>query len=82
MSFWIGFGIYTLAMLFVWGFFFVAKLHVHKFRDYSSHIGPVMRFMTFLLLVLTIAGYIVVFRMDAPVTKTESAAKKSVEEVY
>ena len=82
MSFWIAFGIHTLAMLFVWGFFMIAKLHVHKFRNYSVHLAGVLRFMTAFLLIVTILGYVLVFRMDAPIMKTESVSKKSVEEVY
>lgn len=41
--FWLGFGIYTIALVLVLGFFVIAKIHAYRFREYSRHIEPVTK---------------------------------------
>lgn len=61
MAFWIGFALYSAAMAFVWGFFLVARMHVFKFKEYSTHVEPVTRTLALILLVLTMVGYAALF---------------------
>lgn len=81
MTFWIGFALYSAVMAFVWGFFFVARMHVFKFREYSFYVEPATRFLAIFLLVLTAVGYVAVFNLDAP-KRTETVAEQSVKEEY
>jgi hypothetical protein len=45
----------------VWSFYLIAKIHIYKFREYSTHVRPVTRFVGIVLLVMTIIGFYVVF---------------------
>ncbi len=82
MAFWITFALYAAVMLFIWGYFIVARLHVFKFKDYSRYVEPVTRALAILLLVLTIAGLVAIFRMDAPSGKTVKVSEMTVKEEY
>ena len=60
--FWIGFGVYTLVMVIVWGFFLIAKLHVYKFKEYSHLIVPMTKLLAASLIVLTVLGYYFLYK--------------------
>jgi hypothetical protein len=59
--FWLYFASFLTILLFVWGFFLVAKIHTYKFKEYSPHIQPVTRVVGIALLILTLIGLYVVF---------------------
>lgn len=45
IGFWIYLSLYLLLLIIVWGFFLVAKIHIYKFKEYSTHVQPVTRFV-------------------------------------
>ncbi len=45
----------------VWSFYLIAKIHIYKFREYSTHVRPVTRLVGIILLIMTIIGFYVVF---------------------
>lgn len=53
--------IYTFILTFIWGLFFISRLHSYKFKNFSFHIVKVTNILFVFLLVLTILGYIVIF---------------------
>lgn len=59
--FWLGFGIYTMFMILVFGFFIIAKIHIYKFRHYSMSIEPVTKALAAVLLILALVGYYLLF---------------------
>ncbi|MDD5197578.1 MAG: hypothetical protein PHN60_01820 [Candidatus Gracilibacteria bacterium] len=74
--FWLGFGIYTIFMVLIFGFFIVAKIHTYKFRHYSVHIEPVTKALAIVLLILALVGYYLIFSGDtgnAPIQTVETA---------
>ncbi|MDD5376815.1 MAG: hypothetical protein PHH16_01730 [Candidatus Gracilibacteria bacterium] len=73
--FWLGFGIYTVFMVLIFGFFIVAKIHVYKFRHYSVSIEPVTKILAGVLLILALVGYYLLFSGN-----TGSTSNKTVEE--
>ena len=70
VTFWVYLALLLLLLIFVWGFFLIDKIHTYKFKEYSTHIQPVTRFMGFFLLILTIIGFYHVFK-ELGNTKTE-----------
>lgn len=80
--FWILFALYSTGLIFVWGFFLIARIHVYKFKQYSTHIVPVTKLVFFVLLALTIVGYYVVLSEmnTAPAPKT--VQETSIQETY
>lgn len=62
IAFWLYFAYLICILLLVWGFYLVAKIHIYKFREYSSQVRPVTRFVGIFLLVMTVIGFYVVFR--------------------
>lgn len=52
--------IFTLFLIFIWGFFIVAKLHAYKFKNFSEHIWKVTNLLMYLLILLSILWYIVI----------------------
>ncbi|MCH2188412.1 hypothetical protein MK079_01120 [Candidatus Gracilibacteria bacterium] len=50
-------GIYTLFLVGVWGFFILARLHSHQFKEFSKNIVPITQLLFFTLLTLSILGY-------------------------
>lgn len=62
LAFWLYFAFLVIILLLVWGFYLVAKIHIYKFREYSTHVRPVTRFVGIVLLVMTVIGFYVVLR--------------------
>lgn len=62
LAFWLYFAILVTVLLLVWSFYLIAKIHIYKFREYSTHVRPVTRFVGFFLLVMTVIGLYIVFR--------------------
>ena len=80
--FWILFALYTTGLIFVWGFFLVARIHVYKFKEYSTHIVPATKLVFFVLLLLTVFGYYSVLSEMQPVATTKTVQQTSAAEVY
>ena len=59
--FWLGIGIYTMFIVFIFGFFIIAKIHIYKFRHYNIHIEPVTKILAIILLLLALSGYYLLF---------------------
>ncbi|MCK9272140.1 hypothetical protein M0P65_01200 [Candidatus Gracilibacteria bacterium] len=78
------FGIYTIIMVIVWGFFLVAKIHFYKFRDYSLYIAPVTKFVTIFLLLLTIFGYYQIYQYSTSSgdNNTTTVQDSAIKEIY
>ena len=62
IAIWLYFAYIICVLLLVWGFYLVAKIHIYKFREYSTQVRPVTRFVGIFLLVITIIAFYVVFR--------------------
>ena len=60
MVFWIYFWIYTLAVLIIWWFFIIAKIHSLKFKNYQPKIIKITHIITIILIILTLLGYIII----------------------
>lgn len=82
MAFWITLGLYAVVMLFLWGYFIVARMHVFKFKDYSRHVVPATRALAIFLAILTIVGLVAIFRMDSPSGKSVKVSEMAVTEEY
>lgn len=81
--FWIGFGIYTIALVLIFGFFIVAKIHAYKFRDYSIHIEPVTKILAFVLVALALYGYYLIYTGSTPSSgPTQTVEQSSGTEIY
>jgi|GEM_PF-6694049 len=81
--FWIGFGIYTIVLVLIFGFFIVAKIHAYKFRDYSVHIEPITKILAFVLVVLALYGYYLIWTESAPSSGgTQTVEQSSGTEIY
>ncbi len=52
--------IYTLLLVFIWGFFIVAKIHAYKFKNFSNYIEKVTWFLLIFLIFLSICWYIII----------------------
>ena len=53
--------IYSVAILWLWFLFLISRVHSYKFKNYSSIIAPVTRFIAIIFIVLTIAWYLFIF---------------------
>jgi len=80
--FWLGFGIYTIFMVLIFGFFIIAKIHVYKFRHYNVVIEPVTRLLAMALLVLALAGYYLLFSGNPVGTRTQTVQETVNTEIY
>lgn len=82
--FWIGFGIYTIFLVLIFGFFIVAKIHTYKFRDYNIYIEPVTKALAIVLLILAVWGYYLLFSgSSASIGTGTKTVKESVNtEIY
>lgn len=75
--------IYTIIMAIVWWFFIIAKIHYYKFKDYSNYIVPVTKFLSILLLVLTIFWYYEVYKFSfSGNTSTTTVQQDATNNVY
>ena len=79
---WIGFGIYTIFMVLIFGFFIVAKIHVYKFRDYSTLIEPVTKILAFILVVLALWGYYLLWSDSTPSATVKTVGDTTAKEIY
>ncbi|EKD29670.1 MAG: hypothetical protein ACD_78C00320G0009 [uncultured bacterium (gcode 4)] len=70
--FWLGFGIYTIFMVLIFGFFIVAKIHIYKFRHYSVRIEPITKTLAITLLILALVGYYLLFSGSTGSTPTQT----------
>ena len=80
--FWLGFGIYTLFLVLIFGFFIVAKIHVSKFRHYSEHIELVTKILAGLLIILSLIGYYFLFSIDFEKETTSTVEEMTNTEIY
>lgn len=80
--FWLGFGLYTVFMVLVFGFFIIAKIHVYKFRHYNIIIEPVTRVLAVVLLILALVGYYLLFSGSAVGTRTQTVQQTVNTEIY
>lgn len=61
--------IYTLLLVFIWGFFIVAKIHAYKFKNFSNYIEKVTWFLLIFLIFLSVCWYlIIIFLWDDSTT--------------
>ncbi|MDD2745834.1 MAG: hypothetical protein PHU93_04820 [Candidatus Gracilibacteria bacterium] len=83
LAFWMYFAILVTILLLVWSFYLIAKIHIYKFREYSTHVRPVTRFVGLVLLVMTIIGFVVVFReLNAIPAQRTTVQDQSITETY
>ena len=66
----------------MWGFFLIARIHVYKFKQYSTHIVPATKLVFGILLVLTIVGYYVVLKEMNPAPAPTKVQESLVKETY
>ncbi len=59
--------LYLVILLVVWGFFAVARMHILKFRNFSTHIIPVTNFLLVFLIVLSVIGFVLLFFLNPDV---------------
>lgn len=77
--FWLGFGIYTIFMVLIFGFFIVAKIHIYKFRHYSVRIEPITKALAIVLLLLALVGYYLLFSGSTGSTQTQTVETVNTE---
>lgn len=83
LAFWMYFAILVTILLLVWSFYLIAKIHIYKFREYSTQVRPVTRFVGLILLVMTIIGFVVVFReLNAIPAPRTTVQDQSITETY
>jgi hypothetical protein len=83
LAFWLYFAIWVTILLLVWSFYLIAKIHIYKFREYSTQVRPVTRFVGFFLLLMTIIGFYVVFReLNAVPESRTTVQDQSITETY
>lgn len=75
-------GFYTFAIVIIWGFFIVAKIHLYKFKDFSSHIKQVTIILAIFLAVLTILWYIIIFSFWFSNRDAKIDTSSNIEENY
>jgi len=57
--------LYTLFLIFIWGFFIIARIHAYKFKNFSNNIVRVTNALFVLLVLLSFAWYwIILFSSD------------------
>ncbi len=54
---------YTLVLIALWWFFFIAKIHAYKFKNFSPHILKVTFWLTVSLIVMSLLGYLLIFNI-------------------
>ncbi len=80
--FWLGFGIYTMFLVLIFGFFVVAKIHVYKFRHYSVNIEPVTKILAIILLILALVGYYFLFSEGTGSKPAQTVEESATTEIY
>jgi len=76
--------IYIVALLMVWWFFIVARMHTLKFKNFSTHIIPITNFLMIFLIILSISWFIFIFYINSgnstyEVNVKEDTIKKNIE---
>ena len=67
--------LYLLVLSWIWWFYIIARIHAYKFKNMSTHIGPVTNTLFFILLILSVIWFIMIFFLD-----TTSRADVFIEE--
>ncbi len=49
--------LYTLFLVWIWGFFIIAKIHAFKFKNFSNHITKITNSLFVLLVLLSVFWY-------------------------
>lgn len=80
--FWLGFGIYTIFIILILGFFVVAKIHIYKFRHYSLSIEPITKTLAIALFLLALIGYYLLFSDGTNSTPTKTVEQTVNTEIY
>lgn len=74
---------YILFIVFVWGFFLIAKIHFFKFRNYWTYLVPATKFLMLALLILTILWWYFVYKLSYTSTKqTQTIEEAAVNDIY
>ncbi len=75
--------LYIFWLVCVWWFFIIARVHVYKFKQYSTHIVSATKLVFVILLVLTVIWFAIIAReyMNAP-TISKTIKETSAEETY
>ena len=76
------FAAYSAAVAGAWGLFAVLRVHVKGYEEYSNNITWVTKVMFWLLVGLTLAGYVVVFTQDFSFGGPTGPASSSAEQVF
>jgi hypothetical protein len=81
-AFWLYLAILVILLFLVWSFYLIAKIHIYKFREYSTQVRPVTRFVGIMLLILTVVGFYVVFSTynEVPAPSEKRGNPQSVEQ--
>ncbi|MDD2891964.1 MAG: hypothetical protein PHQ95_03285 [Candidatus Gracilibacteria bacterium] len=80
--FWLGFGVYTIFMVLIFGFFIITKIHVYKFRYYNTNIELVTKILATVLLALALVGYYLLFSEGIENTTTQTVGESTSIEIY
>lgn len=67
--------IYTLLLVFIWGFFMVAKIHAYKFKNFSNYIEKVTWFLLIFLIFLSISWYLIIIFLSDNSTNIDFTEK-------
>lgn len=54
-------GIYIIFLIFIWGFFFLARHHAYTFKRFSNNIGKVTNILMIFIALLSLIGAVTVF---------------------
>lgn len=55
--------IYVIILFIVWWFYAVARMHIVKYKNFSTHLIPVTNFLMIFLIILSIIGFILVYML-------------------
>lgn len=69
-------------MVFVWGFFLVAKIHFYKYRDYSRYVVISTKVVMGLLAIFTLLGMYFIYRFDGSSKMVQTVKQERTNEVY
>jgi hypothetical protein len=83
MLFAVSLWVYIFVMVIVWGFFLVAKVHFYKFREYSSYITWVTKFISLALVCLSVLWLYFVYKFSGwPQQSTSTVEQAKTMDVY
>jgi hypothetical protein len=55
------FGLYSLFLVIVWGFFIIIRIHAIKFKNFQTSIITSLKILCFFLIFLSISWYIALY---------------------